>query len=220
MLEDEAGANVDPKTEPQTADDTAAEVERLRSQLKGEQRTNERLRGEIKSRLSQESVGEAVSNQGKLLEAMADTLEKLGLNDPEIGSKLQAVKAEVAQAESRRREQDNALGKIADVFADTGVDFESVEAAQAYFESGNYKKAIEVYERVAKGKKVDSAADSDEQREKIEAAKKVDAKGSSLAQATTPEGKLQAKLAEASKLSARDRVAARWAALGEHIKDK
>lgn len=217
MPEDQTndGDNANPNAETQTAEEAKAEVERLRAQLKGEQRTNERLRKDLRGRVTGEESTELIRVQGKKLDTVIEYLEKSGLNDPEFTQKLKTIKAESSQAESRLREETEATLKIEELVAETGVDFAEVGEAGAYWESGNYKKAVAVYERVAKGKQVPAGDDE----KKVEAAKKVDAGGGTVATATGLDAKYRTKLTEADKIAdPKARADARWAVVREYQK--
>ena len=219
MTEDQvtnSGAEANPNAEPPTITVTAAEVEAITARLKGEQRTNERLRKELQSRVVSEETTELLRLQGKKLDTVIDYMEKSGISDPELATRLKSIKAEAAQSETRIRQETEATVKIAEILAETGVDFGSVEAAQAYWEVGNHKKAVEVYERTAKKSTASTAAAEDS---KVTAAKRVDTGTSTVVSATTPEAKVAAKLAEADKIAdPKARIAARWAALGEKMR--
>lgn len=136
----EAGGEIDYK----------AEYEKLLPQYKGLQRTASRLQTEMKSRLKGE---EALGQIGILtvkVDTILDAFDKSGFTDQELAAKIKTVKTQTAQAGERLRAETTALEKIADITAETGVDFSSIDAAQAYWDSGNLAKAVEVYEKAAR----------------------------------------------------------------------
>ena len=218
-MKDDAGANAGtPSAEPQETEiDYRKEYESLTAQYKGVQRTNERLSKEIKSRIVGEEQAEHVKSLGRKLDMVLDVLEKSGFSDAELAAKVKAVRVESAQAESRLKVETEALSKIAEIFAKTGVDFEDVEVAKAYFESGNYDKAIKAYERAAaKVEPEDGEGEDDVTREAAVRAvgKKVDTGKSTVTQPVDSEAAAKRKLAEIDKIAdPKERSNARWALL-------
>lgn len=183
--------NTNPPTDDQISGgevDWRARAESLESQLKGHQRTTERLRAELKERENLTAMRQETELYGSAVEKLYGVLSKSRLLDDDAVSELRDTLNKTTTRRDEIGRETTARTAIVDIAAETGIDWDSDEAegARAYYEAGKFDEAVKSLQRVAKKKQdetVDKLADEKLQEKLRETGRKVDtgtSTGSSL----------------------------------------
>lgn len=158
-MSEEANVNGDPAvTDPQqdqtasSPEELVAEVENLKSQLKGQQRTNERLRNDLRSGIQTEAIQREQELTREALDALIDTIGSSPLLDEDVAAKFNSLKEQTARVREELSSETSVRGEIADVLGKYGLDWEAdspkVEVLRAHYDAGNFDKVRESLRKI------------------------------------------------------------------------
>lgn len=141
-----------------------AENEALQAQLKGQQRANERLRGDLKDRVKAEDTASRLAVMSESFEKLAGVLKEAG--DEQVAAAVDEVLGASRTASESISRETEAQTTIADELGKVGLDWEDpkLEAARAYYDSGNYDKAQEAVRTVVSNETNKSIEEQVEER--------------------------------------------------------
>lgn len=140
------------KTDPPANEDVLGtstdKLEKLESQLKGLQRANERLRRELTNSVQAEGNAEVLKTLSEAINSIGSSVA--GVLDEETAAKVKQTLARTAQVQTALEAETGARSKIVDKLGAIDMEWEddSLGAARAYYEDGNYDKAIGEVDKV------------------------------------------------------------------------
>src|SRR3990167_6732747 len=137
-------AVVDPPTDTDT-------VENLKRQLAGQQRTNERLRTELKDRENVSALREEMRLARDGVDKLFEAVSNSPIMDDKVAEELRAFRDKTTRDRQRLDDESKTRAEIVDIAGAAGIDFDSEEAevAKAYYESGEFDKSITALKKIA-----------------------------------------------------------------------
>lgn len=170
-------ANEETLSSDPTDTDASTENERLMAQLKGEQRTNARLRKQAAGIIKAEEVAEKLDVMGQSMDALTKVVDALA-GDEETTNTLAKLRESVSKANEEIAAESKVLTDIQALELDSGVSMDDVPRAAAQAEAGNLSRALEELQSEVSAKAAEEDSELDQQRNRQESSRKVD-KGSS-----------------------------------------
>lgn len=146
----------DPDPQPDKSDkpsyeELEANLKNVEGQNKGLQRSNERLRTDLKTGIRTEALARQSQLTGESVTQLIEVLEKNALDDDSIAA-FKAIKDKTAQVQSELSTETTVREEIADVLGKYGLDYDDdnpqSEVLRAHYDSGDFDKVRSTLKKI------------------------------------------------------------------------